>query len=211
MNRAAIVSTAVIAALVVLGVWALWPSPGGGTDAPAPPGAGAGAERAAPAGPPPPCPGPSGSPVPAGPLAGVTATCLDGSGTTDIGAALAGRPALINVWASWCLPCRTELPALAEYAARPDAAAVLLVNVRDQTDAALSLLAALDIRLPSVADPTGTVRAALQAPPVLPLSYVLRPDGSLVAVQPPTPFRTADEVAATVTELSGSTQRINER
>lgn len=47
------------------------------------------------------------SPAPdLGPLEGVLATCLGDGSTVDLGAALAGRLALINVWASWCRPCR---------------------------------------------------------------------------------------------------------
>jgi cytochrome c biogenesis protein CcmG/thiol:disulfide interchange protein DsbE len=31
-----------------------------------------------------------------------------------------GKPTIINVWASWCLPCRAEHPLLQELAKRPD-------------------------------------------------------------------------------------------
>jgi peroxiredoxin len=34
------------------------------------------------------------------------------SSETDLGLALRGRPALISLWATWCEPCRNELPAL---------------------------------------------------------------------------------------------------
>jgi thiol-disulfide isomerase/thioredoxin len=211
VRRAEVVSSIVVVALVALGVFALWPgeapvrSDPGTTAAPAtdrgavvvPDDELAPARAAAAL---PPCPAPSGAPA-SGPLAGVTVPCLGAAGSVDLGAALAGRPALLNVWGSWCEPCRTELPVLAEYAARPDAVPVYGIDSRDDPRSALALLADLGVRLPMVTDPDGALRNALDVPPALPISYLVAADGAATRVDPPTPFGSADQVAAAVAGL----------
>lgn len=209
VRRSEVVATLLVALLAAVAVFTLWPRDRR-PDAPAATGTGTVeqvqvsdadlAAARADAGPIP-CPAPTGA-VPAGALAGVAAPCLGAPGSVDVGAALAGGPALVNVWASWCVPCREELPAIAEYAARPGAVPVLTVDTRDDPRAALALLAELGVRLPSVIDADGALRAALDVPPALPASYVVRADGTVARVDPPTPFRTADEVAAAVERLS---------
>lgn len=213
-TRAEIVATVVVVVLVVLAVIALWPSAPAGD-----PGAPDASSAAEPNGDPSaadpsalatarsgarlaPCPAAAPTAPAPGPLAGITVPCLGADGQVDVGAALAGRPALINVWASWCAPCRDELPAIAGYAARPGSAPVLTVDVRDDPVAALSLLRELGVTLPAVTDPQGALRGALAVPPALPASYVLRADGTVRRVDPPIPFRSADEVAAAVDRLA---------
>jgi hypothetical protein len=128
--------------------------------------------------------------------------CLGAPGTVDLGAALAGRPALLNVWASWC----AAVPGRAARAggvrgARPTPYPSSGVDVQDDPRSALALLRELGVTLPSVTDPDGALRGALTVPPALPISYVVRADGSVVRVDPPTPFSSADEVAAAVERL----------
>jgi thiol-disulfide isomerase/thioredoxin len=133
----------------------------------------------------------------AGPAAlrGVRATCLGDGTTVDVGAVLAGRPVLINVWASWCEVCREELPVLDAYAAAPGAVPVLGVQVQSAPEDGLELLASLGVHLPSIVDIDQAVSRALRAPGYLPVSYVVSADGTIRQVLPPKPFRSVDEIA----------------
>lgn len=53
--------------------------------------------------------------------------------------ALRGQVWLLNVWASWCAPCRQELPLLAAFSRR-DQVPVYGLNYKDQPDKARALL-----------------------------------------------------------------------
>ncbi|MGH3901451.1 MAG: TlpA family protein disulfide reductase [Pseudonocardiaceae bacterium] len=138
-----------------------------------------------------------------GPLSGLVLSCLGQSGTVDLGAALAGRPALLNLWGPLCRPCAQELPALAAYAAGPDAVPVLGVEVQQLPEGALDMLAALNVHYPSVSDPDGRLRAALGAPAVLPLSFVVSADGQVSQVNPPEVLRSPEQVRAVVQRYLG--------
>jgi thiol-disulfide isomerase/thioredoxin len=138
-----------------------------------------------------------------GPLSGLVLPCLGQPGTVDVGAALAGRPALLNLWGPLCQPCAQELPVLAAYAAEPGAVPVLGVEVQRLPERALDLLAALNVHYPSVSDPDGRLRAALSAPPVLPLSYVVSADGRVSQVNPPEVLRNPEQVRTVVARYLG--------
>lgn len=72
-------------------------------------------------------------------------------------ASFRGHPILINFWASYCAPCRSELPLLQETARQHPGLRVVLVDERDNAAAAGALLAQLGIQLPVVADPDGQI------------------------------------------------------
>lgn len=59
-----------------------------------------------------------------------------------------GRPLIINLWASWCVPCREEMPDLSEFAeANPDTA-IVGVAVEDNLDDATAFGADIDPAYP---------------------------------------------------------------
>jgi thiol-disulfide isomerase/thioredoxin len=151
-----------------------------------------------------PCPAAHSGPTPVrGPLSGIVLPCLGQPGTLDVGAALAGRPVLLNLWGPLCQPCLQELPALAAYADEPGAVRVLGVEVQGLPEAALEVLATLHVHYPSVSDPDGRLRAALSAPPVVPLSYLVSADGRVSQVNPPEVLRTPAQVRAVVARYLG--------
>nr|WP_256985124.1 TlpA disulfide reductase family protein [Rhodococcus sp. 06-1059B-a] len=142
-------------------------------------------------------------PVPGrgGPLAGVTARCIADAVDVDLAEALGGEVTLLNLWASWCAPCRTEMPVLETYAAEPEAIRVVGIVVEDRPDAAAALLRELGIRYPNYID-GGAVQDALSTPPVLPLSFVLRPDGGIVRLTDPAVFETTEQIRTAVKDFT---------
>jgi thiol-disulfide isomerase/thioredoxin len=186
--RAAAAVTVLVVALTV----ALWPRQDAGPEgADADPALVAAREAAALQ----PCPVPGpGAPPAGGRLAGLQLPCLGSPGTIDVGAAAADRPVLLNVWASWCVPCREEIPALQAYTRLPDAIQVLGVSADADPVAGLEMMRSLGGTYPSVVDADVRLRRELAGPPILPANYVLLPGGTIRRVDPPVVFRSAEQV-----------------
>ncbi len=151
------------------------------------------------------CPTPT-APVDAtGPLDGIELECIGDGSRVDLAQALAGRPALINLWAYWCAPCAEELPHLQDYAQQMDGRLTVLTVHQDRNEAnGLAKLADYGIRLPGVQDGTGRVAAAVGAPSVLPVSILIDADGSVVSVLPQ-PFQSVEEIDDAVAANLGIT------
>ena len=128
----------------------------------------------------------------------VVVECAADGSLLNVGAALADRTVVLNIWAYWCGPCAQELPAMAAYQQRVgDAVTVVTVHQDENEMAALLRMAELGVRLPVLQDGRRSIAAALALPNVMPATVVLRRDGSVAQVLP-RPFATADEIAAAV-------------
>jgi len=102
----------------------------------------------------------AGSPAPLAALHAQANTLL-GGGSTALKrrlAALRGHPVVVNVWASWCGPCRTEMPALQRVALqRGRSVAFVGVNLKDNRGAARRFLQTVPLTYPSYEDPSGQI------------------------------------------------------
>jgi len=79
-------------------------------------------------------------------------------------AALRGYPIVVNVWASWCGPCRFEFPVLQRLAAGyGKRVAFLGIDSQDSDDAARTFLAEAPVPYPSYTDPAGEIKESLGA------------------------------------------------
>jgi thiol-disulfide isomerase/thioredoxin len=78
-----------------------------------------------------------------------------------------GKPVVINVWASWCPPCRSEAPDLLRFAEAHPEAQVLGVDFQDTKAGARTFYEEWDWTWPSVFDPEGSIaiRLGLQGMP----------------------------------------------
>jgi thiol-disulfide isomerase/thioredoxin len=150
-----------------------------------------------------PCPTSTGT-ARASALAGAMGTCLSDGFPSNLAAAVSGRPTLINVWATWCEPCRTELPALQAYSQQPGAVQVLGVQVQSDQADGLDLLKRLGVRFPSVHDDDDRIAAALRAPNLLPASFVVTTSGEVRRVDPPVVFASPDDVRTAVRRTLGA-------
>lgn len=110
----------------------------------------------------------------------IEAQLLDG-GTFSL-EAHRGRPVVLSFWASWCGPCRFELPALDAFVdAHPEITAVA-VNVDRDPEDAKRFLSRIDVDLPVVLDPEARIMGSWQVAS-MPTMFVVDPHGTVQLVK----------------------------
>ena len=91
-----------------------------------------------------------------------------------------GKVVLVNFWATWCEPCREEMPSMerlrVSLAERPFA--VLAVNLAEPESRIAKFLDTVPVGFPILLDRDTKTTRAWQAK-VLPATYIVGPDGAI--------------------------------
>jgi thiol-disulfide isomerase/thioredoxin len=133
-------------------------------------------------------------------LADVTVDCL-GGGELAFGRAQ-GLPTVVNLWASWCGPCREELPIVQQLADEAgDRLKVVGLVSQDPASNGRAFAADAGITMPTGADADGDL-AIEQGLRGLPYTYLLRADGSVAHLQL-RPVTSLEELEGLVAEHLG--------
>lgn len=88
---------------------------------------------------------------------------------------------LLNVWASWCTPCRDEAPALRRFERRHagDGVRMLGIDTQDGTEPALEFAAEEELDYPHLRDPSGDFAREELGTTGVPETFLVDPDGNL--------------------------------
>ncbi|NCF11006.1 MAG: redoxin family protein [Gammaproteobacteria bacterium] len=124
-------------------------------------------------------------PAPPGPRVGETFPALDLPALDGPPLNLGdyrGRVLVLNVWATWCAPCREEMPSLQRLSERFPSGrfAVVGLTVDEDTNLAREFLLKYGIRFPSASDPAGAVAEGLLGVTAYPDTFIVAADGTLV-------------------------------
>ena len=97
----------------------------------------------------------------------------------------AGRPVILNFWATWCAPCRLEMPELqraqTEFDAIENGPIVLAINQGDSAEQVSEFFDEVGLTLPAVLD-TEIVVGKTYGAFFLPTTVIVGPDGNVAAV-----------------------------
>jgi peroxiredoxin len=98
-----------------------------------------------------------------------------------------GQPVLINFWASWCLPCREEMPELVQSYENHKVEDLMILGVNltysDTLPDAQAFASEFNITFPVLLDNDGTVAERLYQIPGVPTSMFVSRDGTIERIQ----------------------------
>ena len=91
-----------------------------------------------------------------------------------------GKWVFLHFWASWCGPCRVEMPAIQQMSEQlgDDGPVIVLVNTAENEDTIFSFLAEINMEINSLMDADGQV-TELYKPRGLPTTVLIDPAGNL--------------------------------
>ena len=105
-----------------------------------------------------------------------------------------GKPVILNFWATWCGPCRYEVPAFKAFSEKytADDVVVIAVNTQDDPDSALGYAKADGLKFVIPVDPRGTV-ANMYTVRGLPTTFFISETGIITSIKIG-PFLSIDEM-----------------
>ena len=118
------------------------------------------------------------------PAPDITGTTLDGKPFSL--AALRGKIVILNIWASWCAPCRAEAPVLEKtwLAEQGDGVQFIGLDTRDSDTSALAFIKRFGITYPNVIDRDGALQLQFSGtlpPEAIPSTLVIDANGKVTA------------------------------
>jgi thiol-disulfide isomerase/thioredoxin len=109
-----------------------------------------------------------------------TVETLDGAGfTLSEHLASDGRPVFLNMWASWCPPCRAEMPDIDAAADAHSDVKFIGIAASDEPESAAGFAASIDIGYTIGFDEHGVVARDYNVPG-LPSSYIISAEGEIL-------------------------------
>lgn len=142
----------------------------------------------------------AGAPAPLAGLHAQSSELLDG-GTRAFRRrmkALRGRPVVVNKWASWCGPCRTEFPAFQQLGTQlGKRVAFVGVNAKDNRADAAGFLEEFPLPFPSYIDPDEEIARDIGAPANYPITVFYDENGRRAFIHQGG-YRDADHLRADV-------------
>lgn len=94
-------------------------------------------------------------------------------------AAWRGKGVILNFWATWCIPCRTEMPLLADFNANQEDIDVIGVNYIEDQQSVEGFVANFNIPFPIVVDQRGFLAGELNVKG-LPTTVYINTEGQIV-------------------------------
>lgn len=120
---------------------------------------------------------------PAPQMEGIELPCLGGE-IVDGEQTPAAQATVVNLWAWWCEPCRTELPLFDQLALEHPEYAIVGVHADKAATNGAALLEELGVGMASYQDDSNLFAGTLGLPQVVPITVVFAPDGTLKGYLP---------------------------